>query len=72
MVVIPFFSEQGHVVFQIKENHECSNIVANILPLDPLLDPGSWSRVKVQLFRTWSYAYQDNWNPKCSNMVEHI
>ena len=28
------FSEHGHVANQIKGNHECSNIVANILPAD--------------------------------------
>ena len=28
------FSEHGHVAYQIKENHECSNMVANILPAD--------------------------------------
>ena len=31
------FSEQGHVVYQIKGNRECSNMVANILPPDPFL-----------------------------------
>ena len=25
-----FFSEQGHVAYQIIENHECSNMEANI------------------------------------------
>ena len=33
------FSEQGNVTYQIKENHECSNMVANILQADTL-DPG--------------------------------
>ena len=28
------FSKHGHVANQIKGNHECSNIVANILPAD--------------------------------------
>ena len=27
-------SEQGHAACQIKGNHECSNMVANILPAD--------------------------------------
>ena len=27
-------SEHGHVVYQIKENHECSNMVPNILLAD--------------------------------------
>ena len=30
------FSEHGHVAYQIKGNHECSNMVANILHADPL------------------------------------
>ena len=29
------FSEHGHVAYQIKDNHECSNMAANILPADP-------------------------------------
>ena len=34
-------SEHAHVSYQIKGNHECSNMVANILPADPSLpDPG--------------------------------
>ena len=33
------FSVHGHVTYQIKENHKCSNMVANILPADTL-DPG--------------------------------
>ena len=28
------FSEHGHVANQIKGNHECTNMVANILPAD--------------------------------------
>ena len=35
-----FFSEHGDVAYQIKENHECSNMVANILSTDhPTPDP---------------------------------
>ena len=30
------FSEDGHVAYQIKENHECSNMVPNILLADIL------------------------------------
>ena len=34
-------SEHGHVVYQIKENHECSNMVPNILLADsPTLGMG--------------------------------
>ena len=29
------FLEYGHVAFQIKGNHECSNIVEHILTADP-------------------------------------
>ena len=38
------FSEHGHVAYQIKENKECSNMVANILHADrlpPVLRMGS-------------------------------
>ena len=30
------FSEHGHVAYQIKENHECSNMVPNIMLADTL------------------------------------
>ena len=33
------FSEHGHVAYQIKENLKCSNMVATILPTDPLHPP---------------------------------
>ena len=33
------FSEHGHVAYQIKENHKCSNMVATILSTDPLHPP---------------------------------
>ena len=32
-------SEHGHAAYQIKGNHECSNMVAQIMLLDTL-DPG--------------------------------
>ena len=34
-----FFSEYGHIAYQIQLNHECSNAAANILPADPLTLP---------------------------------
>ena len=35
-------SEHGHVTCKIKENHECINMVANILPADtPTLGDGT-------------------------------
>ena len=33
-VKVQLFSEQCHVVYQIKGNQECSNMVANVLPAD--------------------------------------
>ena len=29
------FSEHGNAAYQMNENHECSKMVANILPADP-------------------------------------
>ena len=34
-VIIQLFSEHGQVAYQIKNNHEWSNMVANNLPADP-------------------------------------
>ena len=49
------FSEHGHVACQIKENHECSNTVANILPADPPTPPWGWvNRSIFNFFRPWS------------------
>ena len=39
------FSEHGHIAYQIKGNHEFSNMVANI----PSMTPGDG--VKIQLFQ---------------------
>ena len=39
---ISTFSEHGHVTYQIKDNHECSNMVANILHKDPR--PYGWGQ----------------------------
>ena len=58
-----FFSEFGHVSYQILENQQCTNTVAIILPTDPhpyyppspSLRPWGWvSRSKLNFFRTWS------------------
>ena len=47
-------SEYGHVAYQIKRNHTCSNIIGNILPAEPPPPPhantGGLS-VKIQLFQ---------------------
>ena len=34
-----FFSEHGHIAYQIKGNHKCRIMVANILPADPYPPP---------------------------------
>ena len=52
-----FFSEHGHIAYQIKENHKCRIMVANILPADPYPplppDPGAGiKRSKLNFFRT--------------------
>ena len=46
------FLEHGHVAYQIKGNHGCSNMVANILagnPL-PLSSPGG-QKVKIKFLQ---------------------
>ena len=50
MVKIQHLSEHGHVAYQIKWNHKCSNMVATFLPADP--NPGDCGqKVKFQLFQ---------------------
>ena len=46
------FSQHGHVAYQIKGNHNCNNLVANLKPSDPPPppDPGG-QKVKIQLFQ---------------------
>ena len=48
-------SEHGQVAYQIKWNHECNSMVANVLPADTLhlpLNPwGFGQKVKIQLFQ---------------------
>ena len=41
------FSEHGHIAYQIKENHECNNMVANIF--EHTMTPRDG--VKIQLFQ---------------------
>ena len=45
------FSEHGDVTYQIKGNHECSNMVTNILQADPHPDPGDGVNGNGQLFQ---------------------
>ena len=45
------FSEHGHVIYQIKDNHKCSNTVANILPA-VIPDPGDGvNRLRFNFFQ---------------------
>ena len=45
-VKIQLFSEHGHVAYQIKWNHDCSNMQAHILSLHTPSTPGVGSKVK--------------------------
>ena len=52
------FSEHGWVAYQIKGNHECSNMVANSLPPDPCI-LGVGSKVHNSTFSEYGHvAYQ--------------
>ena len=74
------FSEHGHVAYQIKENHECSNIVAYILPADPIPtahpypDPRDWANSsKFTIFQNMVMLHITSKGiAKCSNMVATI
>ena len=69
-VNIYFFSEHGHVAYQTKWNHECSNMVANIsyLEITPTLEVGSKSQIST--FSEHDHiAYQIKGNHNCSSMV---
>ena len=61
------------ISYQIKLNHECSNMVANIRssPTPPPLGPREWGQ-NSSFSEHGHVAYQVNWNHECSNMVGHI
>ena len=61
------FSEHGHVAYHIKENHECSNMVANILHAEPTLEMGSVGQ-NSNFSEHGHVAYQINGNHE---MQEH-
>ena len=63
------FSEHGHVAYQIKENHECSTMVAR-RPPPPPPDPGDWT--KFNFSEHGHVAHQINGNHKCSRMFATI
>ena len=65
------FSDHGHVAYQFKENHECSNMVTNIAHRPPYLGMGSV--VQKSTFSEHGHvAYQIKEYHECSNMVVHI
>ena len=70
------FIEHGHVVYQVKGNKVCSNIVANTLPTapSPAPIPRLWglNGQNSTLSEHVHGAYQIKANHECSNMVAHI
>ena len=44
------FSKHAHVAYQLKWNHKCSHMVANISPADPPQGPGG-QKFKIKLFQ---------------------
>ena len=54
------FSEHGHIAYQIKGNHQCSNMVANILPSPPPLPPPHprpWDGINMSKFNFSAHGY---------------
>ena len=75
------FSEHGNVASQIKKNHECSNMAANILPADPPPPPPPHTHThsgdgvhksKFNVSQHGHGAYQTKKNQECSNKVANI
>ena len=65
-----FFSEYGHVAYQIKAEDTGSNMVANILPTDTPSTQGWGQKVKLYIFSKSSHvAYQIKADDAGSNMV---
>ena len=65
------FSEYGHVEYQIKWDHECSNMVAIILPADPPSTQGV-KRLNPTFSEHGHVAYQIKGNYECSKMIANI
>ena len=67
------FSEQSHVVYQMKRTHQGSNSVANILPTYPPVPGGGVKMSKFNFFRAKSCLIKRiQGNHKCSNRVANI
>ena len=68
-------SEQCHVAYQIKGNHECSNMIADIFPADPSTPPPppKGSTGQIQLFQNMVMLHiKLKGITKCSNMIAKI
>ena len=61
------FSKHGYVAYQLKWNHKCSLMVANISPADPPQGPGG-QKVKIKLFQNIVMLHIKG-NRGCSKMV---
>ena len=65
-------------MLHIKMDHECSNMVVNILPADLIPSPqgvgskGKNSAFSEHLVMTGHVAYQIKWNHECSKMQAHV
>ena len=64
---ISTFAEHGHVAYHIKGNHECGNMISNILSVDPPPPPppdprDGVIRSKVFFSEHGHVAYQMKWN----------
>ena len=67
------FSEHGHVAYQIKGNHKCSNMQGHILSLHTPSTPGVESKGQNNFFSESSHiAYQIKGNGAQSTMQAHI
>ena len=62
------FSKHGHVAYQLKWNHKCSHMVANISPADPPPQGPGVKRLKLNFFITFLMLHFKR-NRECSNMV---
>ena len=72
-VKIKFFSEYGHVAYQIKADEAGNNMIANILPTDIPSTQGMGSKGQTIYFSESSHvAYQIKADNAGSNMVANI
>ena len=64
------FSKHGHVAYQLKWNHKCSHMVANIFPRRTPRGPGG-QKVKIKLFQNIVMLHIKG-NHECSNIVANV